>query len=341
MILYERLARVYCPQNMNRREFLGGIFTAAALPQARPHRIDTHHHHFPPQLDPFYRVRPAENPTPGQRIERMDQNGIAGAILSVAGAGIPVETGDRARAITRSVNEEAAKLCHDYPGRLGFFAALPLFDLEGSLQELAHAFDVLNADGINLVTSYEGRWPGDASFAPMWDELNRRKAVVYFHPTDPTCCRNLTSAMGVTSPAMEYPFDTARAIVSLITSGTVLRCPDVRLIFSHGGGAIAAVYQRLDWYINDNKKGSTIPNGVAAELRKLYFDTVFVTNRAMFAALTQLMPANHLLFGTDFPYYPLPGMIKELNGLGLSTGVLRGIERNNALTLFPRFTRGA
>lgn len=136
---------------------------------------------------------------------------------------------------------------------------------------------------------------------------------------------------------MEYPFDTARAIVSLITSGTILRCPDVQLIFSHGGGAIPSVHERLEWYIKDNQKGSTIPNGVIAELRKLYFDTVFITNRPNFALLTQLMPLNHLLFGTDFPYYPLPGIVRELNSLGLDAKVLRGIERENALALFPRF----
>lgn len=330
-----------------RRQFVGGLaaFGASAMltggrtwaQTARPYRIDTHHHFFPTELDEFYRIRPKENPSPSERIERMDQNGIAVGILSVAGAGIPVETRERARKITRAVNEAAAKMVRDYPQRLGSFAALPLFDVEGSLQEIAYAFDVLKSDGISLVTSYEGRWPGDPSFAPVWNELHRRKAIVYFHPTDPTCCRDLTRAIGVTSPAMEYPFDTARAIVSLITSGTILRCPDVRLIFSHGGGAISSVHERLDWYIRDNQKGSTIPNGVVAELRKLYFDTVFVTNKATFGSVAEIMPANHLLFGTDFPYYPLPGIVKELTGLGLAANVLRGIERENALSLFPRF----
>jgi hypothetical protein len=130
--------------------------------------------------------------------------------------------------------------------------------------------------------------PGDPSFAPVWEELNRRKAVLYFHPTDPTCCRDLAQAIGVTSPALEYPFDTTRAIVNLITTGTILRYPDVRLLFSHGGGVAPMLQQRVEFYIKDSRKGSTIPNGVNTELRKLYFDTMFVTSRANFAMLTQV-----------------------------------------------------
>jgi predicted TIM-barrel fold metal-dependent hydrolase len=239
--------------------------------------------------------------------------------------------------VARQVNDTAATMARDRPGRLGFFAALPLFDVDASLTEIAYAFDVLGADGVSLVTSYEGRWPGDPSFAPVWEELNRRRAVVYFHPTDPPCCRDLAGAIGVTSPALEYPFDTARAIVNLITTGTILRYPDVRLLFSHGGGVAPMLQERIEFYIRDGQKGATIPNGVNRELRKLYFDTVFVTTRANFAMLQQVLPVEHLLFGTDFPYYPLPGIVGELTGLGLPPAVLRGIERENALRLFPRF----
>ena len=85
---------------------------------------------------------------------------------------------------------------------------------------------MLKADGIGLVTSFGTRWPGDPAIAPVFDELNRRKAVVYFHPTVPDCCTGLMP--GINPGMVEFPFDTVRAIVSLLFSGTFARCPNVR-----------------------------------------------------------------------------------------------------------------
>src|SRR6202049_2811823 len=125
-------------------------------------------------------------------------------------------------------------MAKDFPGRFGFFAAVPLPDTEGSLREIAYALDVLKADGIGFLTSYGDKWPGDLAYAPVFDELNRRKAVVYFHPTAPNCCRTLIP--DVPEALTEYPQDTTRAITSLLYSGSFTRFSGIRFIFSHAGG---------------------------------------------------------------------------------------------------------
>ena len=172
---------------VSRRQWLTGVTALAATATAparqaaaqagatRPHRIDVHHHY-------------TGDWAPGRTIEGMDQNGIATAILSRPG--IPLSEPEKARKLARDTNDHGAQLVRDYPGRFGLFASLPLFDGEGSLREIAYAFDVLKADGVCLVTSYGNsnpgtKWIGDPAFAPVFDELNRRKAVVFVHPTVP------------------------------------------------------------------------------------------------------------------------------------------------------------
>jgi 6-methylsalicylate decarboxylase len=178
---------------MLRREFLAGIAcTLAKGAQAAPHRIDVHHHLFPPAYRTAIGNLAAGQPawSPAQSVEEMDKGGIATSLLSISSPGVWFGDVEQARKLARIVNDYGAMTAKDHPGRFGLFAALPLPDIEGSLREIAYALDMLKADGIGLLTSYGDKWLGDASFAPVWAELNRRKAVIYTHPTTPACCGN-------------------------------------------------------------------------------------------------------------------------------------------------------
>ena len=118
----------------------------------------------------------------------MAANGIDKAMLSLTQPGLRFADIEATRGMIRHCNEYGAQLVRDHPGRFGLFAALPLADVEGSLREIDYAFDVLKADGVGLLTSYGNRWPGHPDFDPVFEELNRRKAVAFFHPNVPTCC---------------------------------------------------------------------------------------------------------------------------------------------------------
>ena len=160
------------------------------------HRIDVHHHHAPPELSAVIeRLQTGQQPlidwTPTRSIEDMDRGGTATAITSVGHPGVWFGDDHAARRLARSYNEYSARLAADYRGRFGMFATLPLPDVEGSLREIEFAFNVLRADGVGLITSYVDRWLGDPKFTPVMDELKRRKAVVYIHPTIPPGCQNL------------------------------------------------------------------------------------------------------------------------------------------------------
>ena len=308
------------------------------------HRIDTHHHPYPPvyiektgdvlkhTTHAFYdRLK---NWQPSQAIEAMDKDGIAVSVLSVSTPSVWLGDTASSRVFAREVNEAAAKMQRDYKGRFGHFAALALPDVEGSLREIEYAFDTLDADGIALTTNYMDKYPGDEAFAPVFDELNRRKAVVYFHPTAASFAFNVIP--NIPPPTIEFPFDTTRAIVSLLFGGTFHRCPNIKWIFSHGGGALAMIANRLVGLAKNRPElDARVPNGVMHELSKLYVDVVGVTTPGALKAVLDIVPMSHLLFGTDYPFWAPETTIKGLAALKLSAADLQAIERDNALKLLP------
>lgn len=313
-----------------------------------PHRIDTHTHPYPPAFlakagdvlknttHTFYdRLTKWQ---PSQTIEAMDRTGIAVSVLSIATPSVWLGDAAASRILARECNDAAAKMQTDYKGRFGHFASLPLPDTDGSLREIEYADDKLKADGFVLTTNYADRYPGDDAFAPVFEELNRRKAVVYFHPTAASFAFNVVP--NIPPPTIEFPFDTTRAIASLLIGGTFHRCPNIKWIFSHGGGALPMVANRLEGLVKHRPELSArVPNGVMHELSKLYLDVVGVTTPGALRAVLDIVPMSNLLFGSDFPFWAPEATIEGLAGLKLSATDLRAIECDNARKLLPGLPR--
>jgi len=310
------------------------------------HRLDVHHHILPPtylRLVGAERIGPllvAGKPpvwTPQHSIEAMDRNGIEKSITSISAPGLWLGDTESTRRLTRECNDYAAKMRQDHPGRFGLFASLPLPDVEGSLREIAYALDELKADGIGLLTNYDGKYPGDVAFAPVFEELNRRKAVVYFHPTEAPCCA--AHGVGVPAATLDFPFDTTKAITSMLFAGTFARCRDVRFIFSHAGGTVPFLAERIARLQVRPEFTASVPDAVMFELKRLFFDTALSANELAFSALLKLVAPEQVLFGSDYPFAPettMTATVKGLTELGLPAEVLRAIERTNALKLFAR-----
>lgn len=317
---------------------------AVAQQATNPRRIDVHHHIWPPD----YVTREHDRVlavtsnvaslqwTPQHSIEEMDKAGIASAIVSISTPGIWFGNVAEARSLARLCNDYAAKMVRDYGTRFGFFGALPLPDRDGSLKEIAYVFDTLKADGVCLLSSYGDKWPGDPAFDEVFQELNRRKAVVYIHPTAPSCCVNLTT--GVPVSTVELFTDTMRAITSLLANGTFARHPDIEFIFSHAGGTISLLADRLQTFRNSTPNlAQGTPDGIFPILRRLHYDIASVVNPRTISALLAMAPISQVLFGTDYPFVPVPATTSALDKYGFSAADLQAINRDNALRLFPRF----
>jgi predicted TIM-barrel fold metal-dependent hydrolase len=349
----EEASRMYS-KGLARRKFLAALSAfgaAASLPDillraqtpasasARPYRIDTHNHFSAPGFIAAISARntnqrPLEQWTPGKSIEDMDKSGVATSIVSTSEPSVWFGDNEAARKLARECNELGARLMADHPGRFGMFSTVPLPDVDGCLREIEYSQDTLKADGVCLMTSYQGKYPGDPAFEPVMSELNRRKAVVFLHPVKAECCKDLQPEL---APALiELGTDTTRAIASLVFDGTASRYPDIRFIFSHGGGTMPYLMTRFNALAARPDIAQRLPNGLLHEVQKLYVDTASLNGPYPWPTLLKLLPVSHILFGTDFPFFSAAVVAKGLSEVGLKPSDLHAIERENSLELFPR-----
>lgn len=240
-------------------------------------------------------------------LELMDRNGIDTAVLSVSSPGVHFGDDTAARRLAREVNEDAAAVVRDHPGRFGFFASLPLPDVDGALAELAHALDHLGADGVVLETNTHGVYLGDARLAPLFAELDRRAATVFLHPTSPVCWER--SALGRPRPMVEFVFDTARTVTDLLMAGVLRRHPDLKVIVPHCGGALPVLADRVNGFMKLFMPPTETPAPDAVEqLRGLYYDMAGPAFPRQIPALLSLVDPDRLLYGSDYCWTPAQGV---------------------------------
>ena len=303
-------------------------------------RIDTHHHVFPPPyiaalIEGKQDAQIAKAWSVARTLEDMERAGVETSIVSLTQPAVTFAPPDVASRVARESNEWVAKLVADNRGRFGSFATLPMPDVDGTLREIGYALDTLKADGVCLLTSYRDRWLGHASFTPVFDELNRRKAVVYTHPATADCCNNLLP--GIPATVIEFGTDTSRTITDIVFSGTADRCRDAQFIFSHAGGTLPFLTERLVRLpVQNPAMQKRVPRGVLTELKRFFYDTAWSAHPMALASLTRLVPATQILFGSDYPYRTGEDHVKGLTEYGFSAADLRAIERGNALRLIPR-----
>jgi predicted TIM-barrel fold metal-dependent hydrolase len=313
-----------------------GLDTAAAQPAGKPHRIDVHHHIVPPAQRKMnierHGGRGGPKWSPEMSLEDMDKGGVAYSITSILNPGPWYgQIEEPSRRLARECNDNAAKLRSDHPNRFGIFAAIAPVDVEGSLKEIEYAYGTLKAEGIALWTSYDGKYLGNETFVPVLEELNRRKAVVYVHPTPADCCRKVVGA--VPPSAIEYATDTTRTVASLIFEKprSAMKFPDIRWIWSHSGGTIPFLtsrFTRLAW----ERKMSDDP---VAIMQKHYYEVAQGNTPGQLAALMKMVPISQVMFGSDYPFRDAKEAVDGVVAYKFSAADQLAIENGNALKMFP------
>jgi predicted TIM-barrel fold metal-dependent hydrolase len=343
---------------VNRRSFLkiasiyGILFSSNAVlasifsnwkTRPQPDRIDVHHHILPSvYTSALAKIGitsaggvPLPNWNAQKSLDVMDRNGIATAITSISAPGIYFGDFEFSKDLAKRCNEFSADLISDNKMRFGGFAVLPLPDVKAAVNELEYALDVLKLDGVVLLSNVDGHYLGTSKFDDLYSELNRRKAIVYIHPTVPA--NGKFPKMKIPTSVEEFVFDTTRAISSLILNKPLKRFPKIRFIVSHAGGTAPYIAWRMS--LLDYRVHTDTIN----DLKRLYYDTALSASPYALRSLQELVNPSHILFGSDYPFAPEIITRMTISGLNTFNGFdekqLRGINRENAIDLFPQFAR--
>jgi predicted TIM-barrel fold metal-dependent hydrolase len=307
--------------------------------------IDVHHHFIPSEyreaLIRLGQERPDGIPaipewSEAEAVEFIDKLGIGTAFLSISSPGVLLD-GVHAKELARATNETANAIIARNLGRFGGFATLPMPDVESSLDEMRYALDELRLDGVVLLTHYRGTYLGDPDLVPVFDALNEREATVFIHPTSPACWPR--TAMDLPTPGIEFIFDTTRAVTNLIASGTFDRCPAIRWIVPHAGGALPVLGARLEAF-SRMVAGWAATERVDAYLRRLYYDLAGSRIDAALGALLGIADPSRILYGSDWPFTPDWGVERLLTALQNTTALtaeqIDAVCSDNAYRLLPR-----
>ena len=310
--------------------------------------IDTHHHLLPDFF--FEETNDVHAPVGGlapmawtkeTSLSFMDDAGIDIAVLSISTPGVDIGDDQKAKKLARRCNEFLAEIIEQRPDRLAGFACLPLPDVDSSLSELAFALDELGLDGVVAFTNANGVYLGDRRLEPVFQELERRKCVVYVHPNaspDP-----VAHSLGLPDNLIDFTTDTNRVVAQMHYTNRFARTPSVRYIFSHAGGSIP--YMAARFAIIDEM--GFVPGGDEREtaanmFRRMYWDTALSASDPVLRMLRDVAGIDHVLYGTDFPYLRRDLAVGSKQRI-LESSVLSDLDRHgilgrNAAHLFPRLS---
>lgn len=327
--------------------------SAHAAPATGPYRVDLHAHFLPPE----YRAAvlgagllapgglPLPQWTPDAALEFMDRFGIDAQVLSISDPSVRFAEPVQAARLSRYCNEYAADLIARHPTRFGGLGTVPLPDVSAAVAEAVYALDVLKLDGVTLLSSYDGVYLGDPRFDPLLAALDDRGALVFVHPGEPPAASR--STLPLPDFLLEFPFETTRAVTTMITAGVPIRYPNLRILLAHAGGCTPFLATRL------GSPRIVVPDvvpdvsllGVADALRTFYYDTALSASASSMRSVLEVADRDHVVFGTDWPFSGLTYARSETDDPAPGLDAVFDaderylVERSTPLSLVPRLAR--
>ncbi len=307
-------------------------------------KIDVHSHYFPPAYNEMLDWRGLEEldggfPRPEWNEEiqlaGMAELGVTYSVLSISSPHLHMGVPAEAVEVARASNEYGAELAAKYPHQFGVLASLPLPEVEDSVKEVVYCRDELGVDGFALLTNSRGVYLGDPRLDPVMEELNKGECVVLIHPTQPAAVpENVTEELPY--PLMEFFFDTTRTVVNLLLNRTLQKYPKIRFVIPHAGAFLPVLSDRLI-----PMSDMLFPEGdvdIAESLAGLYYDLGGMSMPKQYDNLRQMVPDEHILYGSDTPFTPLSLCVQLAEDMDqkLDERMKQMVHEENPRALFPK-----
>ena len=262
------------------------------------------------------------------RFAMMDSSGIDVQILSMTSPNVYAFRSDRALEVARMVNDEYAAAKDRNPDRLRCLASVPL-GTGAEVEELDRAILQLGLDGLIVGTNIHGKALEDAAFESFWRRVDELRLPVLLHPMTPMVGTQYLDRYALV-PLVGFPFDTTLAVMRLVWSGFLERYPNVRLIASHTGGALAYLTGRFEIGYDAYPECRDIRNRPAQLLKRIWYDTISYHPPAL-RCLAESVGTDRMVFGTDYPHVigDADRVIKSLEDAGFSSDDLERIYYRN------------
>ena len=277
-------------------------------------RIDVHAHYFPleylDRLDLYggspvtalirrMKLDSADFGSLQDHLRNMDRSKVDLQVLSVSGQ-LPyfAKEADAVDA-ARLGNDIYARIVREYPGRFAAFACTPLPHVRASIEETRRALDELGMVGVTTGTMVRGKSVADPAFDQFFVELNRRKAVLFIHPTGGALGSESIESAKLVWP-VGAPLEDTVCLLQFMQANFPRRFPDLKIILPHLGGFAPFLAARLDQLQDHFLPASARPPSVQAKY--FWYDTVN-GNPAALRCAKETFGANHLLLGTDYPFW--------------------------------------
>jgi len=274
----------------------------------------------------------------------MEEYDITACVLSAPAAANDA-TGQEARDIARRTNELLAEIVSNHPNRFGAVATLPALDADGAMAEISYALDTLKLDGVTTTTSINDVYLGEPQFDPWLEELDRRSATFFVHPTITRAGESLLN--GLNASVIEFMFDTTRMVTNMVATGAKKRFSQIEIIAAHGGGTIPFLVNRIQTLEHTFGVGPGRLELSSEEVREgiasFYYDLTAATSEAQLGAILKLVPVSQLLMGLDNPFMPKSSFAPAIADVGrypaFSETDLRSISYENAFRLYPELAK--
>jgi 6-methylsalicylate decarboxylase len=277
-------------------------------------RIDVHAHYFPleylDRLDLYggshvtglirrMTLDSADFSGLDDHLRNMDRSKVNLQVLSVSGQLPYFARENEAVDAARLGNNIYARIVRENPKRFAAFACTPLPHVNAAIAETRRALDELGMVGVTTGTVVLGKSIADPAFDDFFSELNRRRAVLFIHPTGGALGSQLIESTKLVWP-VGAPLEDTVCLLQFMQADFPSRFPDLKIILPHLGGFAPFLAARLDQLQDHFLPASAIPPSLQAKY--FWYDTVN-GNPSSLRCAKDLLGTDHLLLGTDYPFW--------------------------------------